>query len=156
LLHRLCRLVQRIRRRGDHRDVLVLELGSSLLECSQLLLAVRSPVSTIEQQDPPAGAKGVGKREPPVRNGLHAQRRKQLATVENSRSGSCHHRSLLWPSVAASCTLLDRHGFQTASPPASAYGLDELGRQTLSRHFARQRFEVVVNGYELDREVGIR
>jgi len=102
LLHCLSRLVQRIRRRGDHRDVLVLQLRSSFLEGSQLLLAVRSPVSTIEQQDTPAVSKAVGKREPPVRDGLHAQRRKQLATIENSRPGSCHHRL---PSAAVSSGL---------------------------------------------------
>jgi hypothetical protein len=95
--HRLRRLLEGIRRRGDDADVLFLQLGSSFLERSQLLLAVRSPVSPVEQQDAPSVPKGVRKRELPVRDRVQGERGEWLTAIENLRSCSCHQRLLSSP-----------------------------------------------------------
>ena len=107
LFHRLRRLLEGISRRGDDTDVLFFQLGSSVFESSQLLLAVRSPVSSVEQQDAPSVPEGVGKRERPVRNRVHGECGKRLTTVEDPRSCSCHQQLLsATPSVAAAGALL--------------------------------------------------
>src|SRR2546427_204584 len=54
LLHGLGGVAARIRRAGDDADAFLLEPRPRLLERSQLLLAVRSPVGAIEKDDPPS------------------------------------------------------------------------------------------------------
>src|SRR5262249_23705326 len=60
LLHGLSRLIARICGGGDDANAFVLELGSGLFASSQLLLAVGSPVRTVEQQHAPSVSEGVG------------------------------------------------------------------------------------------------
>jgi len=52
-----------IRRQSDHSNPQRLELGQVLLEVSQLLTTMTSPVSPIEDQDPDAKAQRVGQRQ---------------------------------------------------------------------------------------------
>jgi len=53
LLCRLYRLFPCVRRCGDHLDIVPCKLITVLFEIQQLLTAIDSPVSSIEEQHPP-------------------------------------------------------------------------------------------------------
>ena len=68
-----------IRRQSDHSNPQRLELGQVLLEVSQLLTAMASPVSPIKNQDPDAEAQCVGQRHWAAGHRVDREWREQVA-----------------------------------------------------------------------------
>src|SRR5262249_31455517 len=124
LLHRVTRLVGWVRGRRDHAAALFLQLWPRRFDRSQLLLAVRSPVSAVDQEHAPAIRDGLGKRERPVAGGPNGQRRDRLAAVENPRPGSSQQELLsrtppvaAWAGVSLSIKHPPRPGIPVGRPP---------------------------------------
>lgn len=90
LADRLHGLLHRIGRGRNDGDAFLLESVLGALESSQLLLAIRSPVSAVDEEDAPTGAEVVGQGQAPVLHGVDRERREALATVEDPGSRSRH------------------------------------------------------------------
>ena len=95
LRHRLFRFFEGVYGARHNPDPLFPELLLRLLKGSQLLLAVRSPVASINQKDAPVAAEGIGEGHTAVVDRVDCEMRKFIAAIKDERAFSRHYRPLV-------------------------------------------------------------